>query len=80
MPGKWGGVHRVRPPRSANELGCQANGGAHAGRTPLDPPMQKENSSELKYSQSSCVDQPYCWLVRGSLFIELGCPRDLGKG
>ena len=21
-----------------------------------------------------------CWLVRGSLFIELGCPRDLGKG
>ena len=22
----------------------------------------------------------YCWLVRGSLFIELGCPRDLGKG
>ena len=22
----------------------------------------------------------YCWLVRGSLFIDLGCPRDLGKG
>ena len=22
----------------------------------------------------------YCWLVRGSLFIELGCTRDLGKG
>ena len=22
----------------------------------------------------------YCWLVRVSLFIELGCPRDLGKG
>ena len=22
----------------------------------------------------------YCWLVRGSLFIELGCPKDLGKG
>ena len=22
----------------------------------------------------------YCWLVRGSLFIELGCPEDLGKG
>ena len=22
----------------------------------------------------------YCWLVRGSLFIELGCPRDFGKG
>ena len=22
----------------------------------------------------------YCRLVRGSLFIELGCPRDLGKG
>ena len=21
-----------------------------------------------------------CWLIRGSLFIELGCPRDLGKG
>ena len=21
----------------------------------------------------------YCWLVRGSLFIELGCTRDLGK-
>ena len=28
------------PPRSANELGCQANGGARAGRAPpLDPPM-----------------------------------------
>ena len=26
-------------PRSANELGCQANGGARAGRAPLDPPM-----------------------------------------
>ena len=23
--------------------------------------------------------EQYCWLVRGSLFIELGCPRDLGK-
>ena len=22
------------PPRSANELGCQANGGAHAGHAP----------------------------------------------
>ena len=22
----------------------------------------------------------HCWLVRGSLFIELGCPEDLGKG
>ena len=22
----------------------------------------------------------FCWLVRGSLFIELGCTRDLGKG
>ena len=21
-----------------------------------------------------------CWLVRVSLFIELGCPSDLGKG
>ena len=31
----------VPPPRSANELGCQANGGARAGRAPppLDPPM-----------------------------------------
>ena len=34
MPGKWGGACRVRPPRSANELGCQANGGARAGRAP----------------------------------------------
>ena len=34
-----GGAHRARPPRSANELGCQANGGARAGRAPLDPPM-----------------------------------------
>ena len=25
-------------------------------------------------------DISYCWLVRGSLFIELGCTRDLGKG
>ena len=22
----------------------------------------------------------FCWLVRVSLFIELGCPGDLGKG
>ena len=22
----------------------------------------------------------YCWLIWGSLFIELGCPGDLGKG
>ena len=22
----------------------------------------------------------HCWLVRVSLFIELGCPRDLGTG
>ena len=22
----------------------------------------------------------HCWLVRVSLFIELACPRDLGKG
>ena len=34
MPGKWGGAHRARPPRSANELGCQANGGARAGAPP----------------------------------------------
>ena len=35
-----GGTHRAHPPRSANELGCQANGGARAGRAPpLDPPM-----------------------------------------
>ena len=34
MPGKWGGTCRAQPPRSANELGCQANGGAHAGRAP----------------------------------------------
>ena len=31
-----------------------------------------------------CVVQQFlfffCWLVRGSLFIELGCTRDLGKG
>ena len=39
MPGKWGGACRACPPRSANELGCQANGGARAGRAPLDPPM-----------------------------------------
>ena len=50
MPGKWGGTHRVRPPRSANELGCQANGGAHAGRAPLDPPM---------YSVIVTTDEPY---------------------
>ena len=28
----------------------------------------------------SAKSWPYCWLVRVSLFIELGCPRDLGKG
>ena len=41
MPGKWGGRAPGAPPLdSANELGCQANGGARAGRAPpLDPPM-----------------------------------------
>ena len=25
MPGKWGGVRRVRPPRSANDIICIIN-------------------------------------------------------
>ena len=54
MPGKWGGAHLVRPPRSANELGCQANwGGAHRAHPPLDPPMDTNGSTrqwiELRY-------------------------------
>ena len=40
MPGKWGARTGRAPPRSANELGCQANGGgARRARPPLDPPM-----------------------------------------
>ena len=35
-----GGRAPGAPPRSANELGCQANGGARAGHAPLDPPMK----------------------------------------
>ena len=31
-------------------------------------------------SISKLYKDPNCWLVRGSLFIELGCTRDLGKG
>ena len=27
----------------------------------------------------SLEEESCCWLVRGSLFIELGCTRDLGK-
>ena len=42
MPGKWGGAHRACPPRSANELGCQANGGGAPGASPLDPPMKDQ--------------------------------------
>ena len=35
-----------------------------------------------KKSNKMCKKESlfYCWLVRGSLFIELGCPGDLGKG
>ena len=29
---------------------------------------------------ASYLGNLFCWLVRGSLFIELGCPEDLGKG
>ena len=36
MPGKCTGR---APPRSANELGCQANGGARAGH--VDPPCER---------------------------------------
>ena len=39
MPGKWGGACQARPPRSANELGCQANG----GRAPGAPPPRSAN-------------------------------------
>ena len=31
-------------------------------------------------SVPECGEHFFCWLVRGSLFIELGCPTDLGKG
>ena len=42
-----GGVHWVRPPRSANELGCQANGGVRAGRA---PPRSANDLEALLYS------------------------------
>ena len=31
-------------------------------------------------SVPECGEHFFCWLVRGSLFIEFGCPTDLGKG
>ena len=34
----------------------------------------------IKLQGSSFANGNYCWLVRVSLFIELGCPRDLGTG
>ena len=41
-----GGRAPGAPPRSANELGCQANGGRAPGTPPLDPPMYRvENVS-----------------------------------
>ena len=47
MPGKWGGAHRACPPRSANELGCQANGGARTGRAPPRSANEKAKFTEL---------------------------------
>ena len=39
-----GGRALGTPPRSANELGCQANGGARAGRAP----PRSANASDLQ--------------------------------
>ena len=35
----------------------------------------------LCYADGTILTEKHscCWLVRGSLFIELGCPEDLGK-
>ena len=38
----------------------------------------ESNFNSYKYSYK--IWSYFCWLVRGSLFIELGCLRDLGKG
>ena len=31
-------------------------------------------------AKTTAGSSDFCWLIRGSLFIELGCPEDLGKG
>ena len=39
-------MHEIERNRS-QKLGCQANGGARAGRAPLDPPMLKEAQKKI---------------------------------
>ena len=39
-----------------------------------------KNPNPFVYEQKRSISADNCWLVRGSLFIELGCPEDLGKG
>ena len=59
MPGKWGARTGCTPPRSANELGCQTNGGRAPGAPPLDPPMtydpntpQSQSKEHFKHGSS----------------------------
>ena len=59
MPGKWGGAHWERPPRSPNELGCQANGGARAGRAPPDPPMDKSEFAVQELKQHNAAKRTF---------------------
>ena len=44
------------------------------GQTPPSPTATATDGTHPT-GMHSC-----CWLIRGSLFIELGCPGDLGKG
>ena len=81
MPGKWGGVRWAHLPRSASEkLGCQANGGARAGRAPpLDPPMVIKHYSGLQLDHKESNDLAnvlsylclgrWSWRRQGSFFL-----------
>ena len=37
-------------PKYHQKLGCQANGGARAGRAPLDPPMELAETGLIQFS------------------------------
>ena len=69
-PPRSGTPHRRHPP------GPDTPHAVHAGR------YGQQAGGMHPTGMQSCyiLILPCCWLVRGSLFIELGCPEDLGKG
>ena len=46
----------------------------------LDSAMYRERKDQIDTFNRVGSENICCWLVRGSLFIELGCTRDLVKG